>query len=723
MPKKIQIGDKWYVAATSASADEQPQVLKNDQTFAMFDRFGDIQVLVPGKEGLYHDDTRFLSHQELTIDGVRPLYLGSSMEEANSLLAIDLMNPDLPAHDRRPALAKGTLHLFRAKLLWQGASHEHIRVTHHGSEPVSVRLEITFDADFADLFELRGMKRERRGERLAPQVSAGEVVLPYRGLDDRMRRTRVAFEPRPTAIDSGRAVFELELEPGSERHLYCTVSCETEDTPPPRRTSYKSALRESNTSRNAWLGDHCTVVTSNPLVNLWLQRSVSDLSMLTTLLPTGPYPFAGVPWYSTTFGRDGIITALQCLWGAPSMARGVLTFLAATQATELDPQRDAEPGKILHEARSSEMARTHEIPFGRYYGSVDSTPLFLVLAAAYWRRSGDAELIRSIWPNILSALQWIDRYGDADGDGFVEYARHSDEGLVQQGWKDSHDSIFHADGRLAEAPIALCEVQGYVYEAKLGTAALAQAMGDETLARTLKDEASQLRQRFLTAFWCEEISSYAMALDGDKQQCKVASSNAGHTLWSGIAAHDHAQRVIDGLMGPEFFSGWGVRTIPIGAARYNPMSYHNGSIWPHDNALIAAGMARYGRTESAMQLFSSTFDTSLHFDLHRLPELFCGFRRRHGAGPTLYPVACSPQAWAAAAVLGMLQACLGLEVRAQGPEIVLHRPRLPAFVDWVRISRLGAPGPSVDLLLQRYERNVGFEVMSKDPDVRVTVVA
>ncbi|HMA09161.1 MAG TPA: glycogen debranching N-terminal domain-containing protein, partial [Ramlibacter sp.] len=616
MPKKIQIGDKWYVAATSANAEEQPQVLKNDQTFAMFDRLGDIQVLAPCKEGLFHNDTRFLSHQELTIDGVRPLYLGSSMEEANSLLAIDLMNPDLPPRDLRPALAKGTLHLFRAKLLWQGASHEHIRVTHHGSEPVSVRLEMTFDADFVDLFELRGMKRERRGERLAPQVSASEVVLPYRGLDDCVRRTRVAFEPRPTGIDSSRAVFELELEPGSERHLYCTVSCETEGAPPPRRSSYESALRDSNASRNTWLGDHCTVVTSNPLVNLWLQRSISDLSMLTTRLPTGPYPFAGVPWYSTTFGRDGVITALQCLWAAPSIARGVLAFLAATQATELDPQRDAEPGKILHEARCSEMALTREIPFGRYYGSVDSTPLFLVLAAAYWRRTGDTGLIRDIWPNIRMALQWIDRYGDADGDGFVEYARRSDEGLVQQGWKDSHDSIFHADGRLAAAPIALCEVQGYVYEGKLGAAELAQAMGDTALAHKLRHEATQLRQRFQTAFWCQEIGSYAIALDGDKQQCKVASSNAGHTLWNGIAAPDHAQRIVDGLMGPEFFSGWGVRTIPIGAARYNPMSYHNGSVWPHDNAIIAAGFAQYGFRDLLLPPVTGLFEASRFVDLH-----------------------------------------------------------------------------------------------------------
>jgi glycogen debranching enzyme len=723
MPQKIQIGDKWYVAATSASAEEQPQVLKNDQTFGMFDRFGDIQVLAPGKEGLYHNDTRFLSHQELLIDGARPLHLGSSVEESNSLLVIDLMNPDLPAKNGRDALAKGTLHVFRAKLLWQGSCHEHIRVTHHGTERISVNIEFTFDADFVDLFEVRGMKRERRGDRLQPEVAEHEVVLPYLGRDRRLRRTRIHFEPAPSAIDAGRATFELELDPGTEHHLYCTVACECDDDPPRTRISYEAALRDNNVARRAWLGGHCTVVTSNPLVNLWLDRSVSDLSMLTTMLPTGPYPYAGVPWYSTTFGRDGIITALEYLWVDPSLARGVLAYLAAEQATELDPQNDAEPGKILHEARHSEMALTREIPFGRYFGSVDSTPLFLVLAAAYYRRTGDLALIRSIWPNIRMALQWIDQWGDADGDGFVEYSRRSDEGLVQQGWKDSGDSIFHRDGRLAEAPIALCEVQGYVYQGKLAAGELARVMDEPELAQSLAQQAEQLRERFRDAFWCEEIGSYAIALDGNKEQCKVPSSNAGHTLWSGIAAPEHAQRITDALMGHAFFSGWGIRTIPAGAARYNPMSYHNGSIWPHDNALIAAGMARYGRTDSAMQLLSSAFDASLHFDSHRLPELFCGFPRRSGAGPTLYPVACSPQAWAAAAVFGMLQACLGLDIDVGQAEITLRTPRLPPFINWIRITRLGAPGPTADLLLQRYERNVGLEVVRKDGDVRVTVVA
>ncbi|TWO71616.1 amylo-alpha-1,6-glucosidase [Caenimonas sedimenti] len=720
--KKIQIDDKWYVLATFAHPEEQPQVLKNDETFAMFDRFGDVAALAPGQEGLYHNDTRYLSHQELTINGARPLYLGSSVEEANSLLVIDLMNPDLTV-DNKVVLPKGTLHLYRAKLLWKGACYEHLRLSHHGEESATVRLEMTFDGDFIDLFEVRGMQRKQRGERSPPEVAATEVVLPYQGRDGRARRTRVRFEPAPRSIDAGRASWDLRLDPGEEHHLYCTVVCECEGEPVPAVLPYHSALHENNRVRLQGQGTRCAIETSNPLVNLWLDRSVSDLAMLTTELPSGPYPFAGVPWYSTTFGRDGILTALEYLWVDPNLARGVLCFLAATQATESDAERDAEPGKILHEARASEMAHTREIPFGRYYGTVDATPLFLVLAAAYWQRTADEGLIRSLWPHLLAALRWIDESGDVDGDGFVEYARRSAEGLVQQGWKDSNDSVFHRDGQMADAPIALCEVQGYVYQGKRMVAEMARHLGETALADRLAAQAEELRRRFQSAFWCDDLATYALALDGQKKPCQVLSSNTGHCLWSGIAAPEHAQRVIDGLMGADFFSGWGIRTIAAGQPRYNPMSYHNGSVWPHDNALAAAGMAGYGRTEDAVRLFSSLFDASLHFDLHRLPELFCGFPRRAGAGPTLYPVACSPQAWAAAAPFAILQACLGLEVRADTGEMVLKTPRLPPFIDWLRITRLGAPGPSCDLLLQRYERNVGVEVLRKDPALRVSIQA
>jgi glycogen debranching enzyme len=709
----------FYIAATSPPTERSNRVLKQGETFAVFDHCGDIKQEGLGEEGLYHEGTRFLSAFLLKLGSIRPLFLSSTIKEDNDLLTVDLTNPDLYIGDKL-IIHRSTVHIFRCKFLWQGACYERIRIRNYGLCSVQQIIALHYEADFADIFEVRGTKRKQRGRRLPSRLTADSVVLAYEGLDGVQRRTRLQFTPPPERLDEANARFAVTLAPNAEETFFVTTSCQSSPEESPL-LSYDGAMAAEG--RTVQTDERETAIrTSSEQFNRWLNRTKADLHMMTTGTPQGPYPYAGVPWYSTVFGRDGLLTAFECMWLQPEMARGVLAHLASTQAKEVRAEQDAEPGKILHEARKGEMAALDEIPFRRYYGSVDATPLFVLLAGAYYQRTGDAEFIREIWPNLELALTWIDIYGDADQDGFVEYQRRSPQGLVHQGWKDSQDAVFHADGTLATGPIALCEVQGYVYAAKLAASRLAALMGKEEKAKQLLVQARILQQKLEEIFWCEEISTYALALDGAKQPCRVRTSNAGHCLFAGIAGQEPASAMARTLLADSSFSGWGIRTVADGEVRYNPMSYHNGSVWPHDNALIAYGLARYGFKDAVLKVFQGLFDASVPADFHRLPELFCGFPRRPGEGPTLYPVACSPQSWSSASIYLLLQACLGIEINGRDGTIQFTNPVLPAFLQEVRITNLKIGKGSIDLLLQYHDHDVGINVLRKTRDIRVLAV-
>jgi glycogen debranching enzyme len=715
----LVVEDPYYILATSPPADELTRVLKQGETFAVFDHFGDVKPVGMQEEGIYHEGTRFLSCLVLRLGPDRPLILSSHVKRDNALLTVDLTNPDIPAGGG--VIPHGTVHLFRAKFLWQGCCYERLRLRNHGLTKVALSFSLQFEADFADIFEIRGTKRSRRGEFLEPALDEERVVLAYRGLDGLVRRTRIQFAPPPQKLTASEAQFELTLEPQKEATFFVTIVFDT-GGPGATLPPYEQAASQAASSLKEARAQACDIYTSNEQFNEWVNRSLSDLQLMITGTPDGPYPYAGVPWFSTPFGRDGIITALECLWLDPSIARGVLSFLARTQATELIPEQDAEPGKILHETRKGEMAALGEIPFGRYYGSVDATPLFVLLAGAYHERTGDRAFLESIWPNLERALHWIDTYGDPDGDGFVEYFRRSPKGLVHQGWKDSHDAVFHADGTLAEGPVALCEVQGYVYAAKRSAAEVACVLGYNDRAAHLRAEAEVLQQRFEQVFWCDDLGTYALALDGNKRPCRVRTSNAGQCLFSGIVSPERARKVARTLMSEDSFSGWGVRTVACHEVRYNPMSYHNGSVWPHDNALIAFGLARYRLSADVVRILTGMFDASLFVDLQRMPELFCGFPQRPGEGPTLYPVACAPQAWAAAAVFLLLQSCLGLRIDGVHRRISFCYPVLPGFLKRIRIRNLRVSDAVVDLRLERHRTDVAINVLRREGEVEIVVV-
>ena len=725
------------------------QVLKHGNLYLLTDPFGDIHPDSRGL-GLYLSDTRLLSCCSLRIGGTRPVLLQGSMG-ANYRGSIQLTNPSA---DRNPdakmhqdgQLAGRTLGIARDRLIGVGGMEERLRIVNHAGKALNVPVELELGADDADIFEVRGYPRPERGTLLPVALTPTRATFRYDGLDKQRRSTHVAFSDPADAfgaidahvdeqIASGGSVrfrWDLRLEPGERRELRWTVWPSIAPTDggraadgtarlfpePPRITGDDGAG-----AYHAWGRGTTAIQTDHELFNLTLNRSLADLRLL---INDGPdegqrYVAAGVPWFSTLFGRDALIASFQSLAFRPQIAMETLEVLAAHQASEVDDWRDAEPGKILHELRTGEMAGAGELPHTPYYGSVDSTPLWLILFAATFDWTGDHAFVERLWPNAVRALDWIDQYGDRDGDGFVEYERRSTRGLVNQGWKDSGDAIRDRTGRFPTTPIALAEVQGYVFDAKRRMADLAAMRGDVPLATRLRTEAEQLRRHFEEAFWVDDQRYYAMALDGEKRHLDAIGSNAGQCLWSGIPSPARGRDVADRLMNPTMFSGWGIRTYASDQPGFNPIGYHTGSVWPHDTSLIAAGLKRYGFDDESNRLVGHVFQAAQHFPDYRLPELFCGFDRDQSALPVPYPVACSPQAWAAGASFLFVETMLGLRANAGQGELELRHPNLPDWLGKVTLTNLRVGDASVDLLFHRWRGTTSAEVLRKVGDLSVTI--
>jgi glycogen debranching enzyme len=703
------------VITTDVPSGERTHVLRHDDCFGLFNEIGDIDAETRSEAGLYRAGVRHLSRLTLTVASQRPLLLAAAPREDNVLLAVNLTNADVRGEGGRVILPRGTLHITRSRFLWQGVCYELIRVRNFALQTVSAELVIRFYSDFENIVDVRAQRRMDAARRRFERVERDSVAQSCLGPDDVVRETIIdCHTPAPDTISPDSLKYRLQIGSRGEKTISLAYGCAAANRPVQIGTFTRSLAAAEEQARRE--GRPPTDINaSDPSFNSWVRRAGADIGMMLTATPQGRVPAAGLPWLDATFGRDAMVTALQMLWVWPDIARDVLRHLAATQCADSSPGHGAETGKILNEARGGTL-------HPNYFG-VDTTPLFVMLAGAYYARTADLNFMTELWPSITAALRWIDVYGDTDGDGFVEARpRNPETGEpAHHSWKSAPDAVFHADGRLATGPLALCEVQGYVYAARLGAARIARSLGDVPRAIALVEAAQALQARFNSAFWCADIETYAMALDGEKQPCRVRTSNAGHCLFTGIAHAERARQVVAGLGDEHLFSGWGVRTVAESELRYNPMSYHNGSVWPHENALIAAGAARYDDKSFALRILSAQYEAARHFDLNRLPELFCGFKRRIREAPLQFPVACSPQSGASGAVFLLLQSVLGIAIDALDRQIVLAHPVVPDGLNEISVRNLMVVDSSVDFTVRRHGGSVSVSVDRREGKVDLVI--
>ena len=704
-------------------------VIKHGNLFFLSPPEGEVPLTRGHGFGLYYHDCRYLNGYELLIGGEHPEPLAARSWEGGRAV-FQLTTPDIHFDNGR------VIHRETVGLKWervidteQIVLHERLEIQNFGYETVEFPLVMRFSAGFEDVFEIRGLIREMKGKLFKPRWQDQCLVFTYEGADDICRSVVVHFHPVPLRVKGAGVEFAMRLQPNESKQIRISIAVSESDEQPNRLFAQASVYRDlPSVARSIkaeceeWMHRETEFHSDSLLVNRVMRRSLMDLHMLKTSISGDEFFSAGVPWFVTLFGRDCLVTSLQTLAYWSDTPADTLRLLARYQGDKVSDWRDEQPGKILHELRIGELARTNKIPHTPYYGTIDATPLFVVLMSRYVEWTGDLALFRELRSHVERALDWIDQYGDAAGDGYVSYLSNTNKGLINQGWKDSGDAIVTADGRFAHPPIALVEVQGYVYMAKNEIADLYDRIGEVEYAQRLRAEAQALRMRFNRDFWLEDEGCYALALEAGGRPCRVMSSNPGQALWAGIADDAKAGRVVQRLMERDMFSGWGIRTLSYKERRYNPMGYHLGTVWPHDNSLIAAGFHRYGHVQEASRVFVGLLEAAMEFEDYRLPELFTGFAREEYGVPVRYPVACHPQAWAAGSIPFLIETFLGLQPHAFEKRLVVARPFLPDFMNIAEIRHLRVGQASVDL---RFERNhqgrLDTKVLRVEGDLTVDV--
>lgn len=717
----LNLQDEFKIAPSDIRGSVE--ILKEGRIFMNSLPGGEIPCRDMGGLGLYFADTRFLSCLEMQLNDTEPVFLSRTLTDSH-FAQVEMTNKEFNSENGPVPMQSIHFRIFR---LVKDAYYLRIRIINFNMSAIKLCLRFNLAADYADIFEVRGTNREMKGTMLKPQLTKKTIQLKYLGRDQLQRSTVISFNPAPDRICEAectvKAEYELDLEPKKQYHFYLKVvpvlgSSKKKHPTDRKDLGFAGAAGYLVEEYRRWQEECLQIASDNERFNILLKTSVTDLRALSTTYPgVGRVIEAGIPWYAAPFGRDSLIAAWQSLIVNPSLAKETIAFLAKYQGQTENSWRDEQPGKIMHELRFGEMAANGEVPHTPYYGSVDATPWFIILLAEYIKWTGDFAFYKRMSGAMEKALSWCEKYGDLDEDGYIEYSCRSERGLLNQGWKDSWDGVINRDGTTPSGPIALVEVQAYYYSALKGAADLYEQAGELEKAETLRRRAACLQKKFVQDFWQKRNGFLAYFLNGEKQPIKTVVSNPGHCLFTGILPEEMACRVVERLARPDLFSGWGIRTMSDQEKLYNPLSYHNGTIWPHDNSIIGYGMRKVGILEPLIRMVENLFEAAQFFTHYRLPELFCGFNRRGIAGPAKYPIACDPQAWSVGSMFILLRALLGIECR--GNDVHVTNPQLPGFLNYLQLKNLRAGNGTVNLDFARKDGITYCSVVKTSGSVRV----